>query len=61
MDKLIHEKAYVVPVFEIGADEKLNPYSLFNYLQDIASEHAEKLGFGKDDLMKKNKFWVFQG
>jgi medium-chain acyl-[acyl-carrier-protein] hydrolase len=53
-----YQKEYKVPVYEIGADGKINPYSLFNYFQDIASEQAEKLGFGKDDLMKDNHFWV---
>jgi acyl-ACP thioesterase len=27
-------------------------------MQDIASEHAIKLGFGRDDLMRGNRFWV---
>ncbi len=31
---------------------------LFNYMQDIASDHAVKLGFGRDDLMRDNRFWV---
>ena len=52
------EKEYRVHVYETGPDGKLNLFSLFNYLQDIASEHAVKLGFGRDDLMKQNHFWV---
>jgi len=27
-------------------------------MQDAASEHAVKLGYGRDDLLKKNNFWV---
>jgi acyl-ACP thioesterase len=27
-------------------------------MQDIASEHAIRLGFGRDDLMRDNRFWV---
>jgi acyl-ACP thioesterase len=27
-------------------------------MQDIASDHAIKLGFGRDDLMRDNRFWV---
>jgi acyl-ACP thioesterase len=53
-----YQKEYKIPVYEIGANGKINPYSLFNYFQDIASEQAEKLGFGKEDLMKDNHFWV---
>jgi medium-chain acyl-[acyl-carrier-protein] hydrolase len=52
------EKEYTVHVYETGPDGRLNIYSLFNYMQDIASEHAIRLGFGRDDLMKNNHFWV---
>ena len=58
MDPLQFEKEYTVHVYETGPDGKLNLFSLFNYMQDIASDHAVKLGFGRDDLMKDNRFWV---
>jgi medium-chain acyl-[acyl-carrier-protein] hydrolase len=58
MELLQFEKEYRVHVYETGPDGKLNLYSLFNYLQDIASDHAVKLGFGRDDLMRDNRFWV---
>jgi medium-chain acyl-[acyl-carrier-protein] hydrolase len=58
MDLLQFEKDYNVHVYETGPDGKLNLYSLFNYMQDIASDHAVKLGFGRDDLMRDNRFWV---
>ncbi len=58
MDSLSYEKEYRVHVYETGPDGKLNSYSLFNYLQDIASDHAERLGFGREDLSRDNRFWV---
>jgi medium-chain acyl-[acyl-carrier-protein] hydrolase len=58
MESLQYEKEYRVHVYETGPDAKLNLYSLFNYFQDIASDHAVKLGFGRDDLMRNNRFWV---
>jgi medium-chain acyl-[acyl-carrier-protein] hydrolase len=58
MESLQFEKKYRVHVYETGPDGRLNLYSLFNYFQDIASEHAVRLGFGRDDLMKTNRFWV---
>jgi medium-chain acyl-[acyl-carrier-protein] hydrolase len=58
MDLLQFEKEYRIHVYETGPDGRLNLYSLFNYLQDIASDHAVKLGFGRDDLMRDNRFWV---
>ena len=58
MESLHFEKEYRIHVYETGPDGKLNLYSLFNYMQDIASDHAVKLGFGRDDLMRYNHFWV---
>jgi acyl-ACP thioesterase len=58
MESFQFEKEYKIPVYDTGPDGKLSLYSLFNYLQDIASEHAVKLKFGRDDLMKENRFWV---
>ena len=58
MELLQFEKEYRIHVYETGPDGKLNLYSLFNYMQDIASDHAIKLGFGRDDLMRDNRFWV---
>jgi medium-chain acyl-[acyl-carrier-protein] hydrolase len=52
------EKEYHVHVYETGPDGKIHLYSLFNYMQDIASDQAIRLGFGRDDLMKGNRFWV---
>jgi medium-chain acyl-[acyl-carrier-protein] hydrolase len=51
-------KEYLVHVYETGPEGRVNLWSLFNYMQDIASEHAVKLGFGRDDLLKRNQFWV---
>jgi medium-chain acyl-[acyl-carrier-protein] hydrolase len=58
MDLMQYEKKYMVHVYETGPGGKLNLSSLFNYLQDIASDHAIRLGFGRDDLMRENRFWV---
>jgi medium-chain acyl-[acyl-carrier-protein] hydrolase len=58
MDLLQFEKEYRIHVYETGPDGKLNLYSLFNYMQDIASDHAIRLGFGRDDLLRDNRFWV---
>lgn len=58
MELLTLEKEYPVHVYDTGPDGKASLYSLLNFMQDIASEHAVKLGFGRDDLMKHNHFWV---
>jgi medium-chain acyl-[acyl-carrier-protein] hydrolase len=58
MGQSLFEKEYKIPVYDTGPDGRLSLYSLFNYLQDVASEHAVRLKFGRDDLMKENRFWV---
>jgi medium-chain acyl-[acyl-carrier-protein] hydrolase len=58
MEPFQFEKEYKIPVYDTGPDGKLNLYSLLNYLQDTASAHAVRLNFGRDDLMKANRFWV---
>jgi len=58
MDLLQFEKEYKIHVYETGPDGRLSLYSLFDFLQDIAGEHAVKLGFGRDDLLRENHFWV---
>lgn len=52
------EKNYTVHVYETGPDGSLSLSSLFDYLQDIASDHAVQLGYGRDDLIRNNCFWV---
>jgi medium-chain acyl-[acyl-carrier-protein] hydrolase len=52
------EKEFAVHVYETGPDGKLALHSLFDYFQDIASDHAVKLGYGRDELLKNNNFWV---
>lgn len=52
------EKEYQVHVYETGPDGKLSLHSLFDFFQDIASDHAVRLGYGRDDLLKNNNFWV---
>ncbi len=42
---------------EMDHNFALKPYSLLNFLQDIASENAEKHGFGYSYIVKKNYAW----
>lgn len=52
------EREFRIHVYETFVDEKANICALFNYMQDIAAEHAIRMGYGRDDLMKDNNFWV---
>ena len=58
MEKIQFIKDYPVHVYETGPDGRITLHALCNFLQDIASDHAEKLGFGKEDLRNENQFWV---
>ena len=42
---------------EMDHNFSLKPYSLFNFLQDIASKSAEELGFGYSFISKRNLAW----
>lgn len=51
-------KEFPIHVYETDPDGKLSLYSLFDYYQDIASDHAVILGYGREELMRDNNFWV---
>jgi medium-chain acyl-[acyl-carrier-protein] hydrolase len=57
----ILEKTYIKS-FPVGYPQMeptlaVKPSALFNFLQDMASEHAEKIGFGYAELCAKNQAW----
>ncbi len=54
----IYKKQHKISVHEFDFNNKLKVNSLFNYIQDIAAEHAEKLQVGRKDLEKHDIFWV---
>ena len=53
-----HTHNLSVHSYEIDFNGRLNIFSLFNYFQEIAWEHAGNLHFGLEDLSKRNLFWV---
>lgn len=38
--------------------DKLSPWGIFDFLQDIAGKHVEKLGYGYQKLIDKNMTWI---
>jgi len=58
MTDYLFEKAYRVNSYETDASGKLCVPGLFNYLQDIASDHATILKLGREHLLKDKLFWV---
>jgi acyl-ACP thioesterase len=47
-----------VTVGDTDFTRHLKPSAIMGYCQDIATEHAEMLGFGYNDLAQKNLAWV---
>lgn len=47
-----------VPAYETGPDNKMHCHWLMCRIQEAATAHADSLGFGIEDLAKKDCFWV---
>lgn len=54
---LTTEKLINITYSEMDYNLVLKPSVLFNYLQDLASENAENLGFGYSATYPKNLGW----
>ena len=54
----IKEAKFTVRTYECQPDGSIRIPSLMQYLQEIASVHAEQLGFGRDWLNEINSYWV---
>jgi medium-chain acyl-[acyl-carrier-protein] hydrolase len=56
--QMIYEIKRTVRYAETGIAGKLKPVSIFNYFQDIASEHTAEMGVSAWDLLPKGLAWV---
>lgn len=54
----IYRKDFAVQVSDVDFGRKLKLSTLFTYFQDMATEHAENIGVGRDILQKDNLIWV---
>lgn len=53
------EKKVLIESTMVDQDQKLKLSSLFGLFQDIATEDAEKIGYGHDVTTDAGKLWVF--
>lgn len=53
-----HKKSYIISSFEVDFKQKLRIHSLFNLFQDLADEHAEKLGLSYTFCSQNGLGWV---
>jgi len=52
-----YSQDFIVKYTEMDHNLVLKPFSLLNYLQDLASQNAEDLGFGYSFICEKNLAW----
>ncbi len=55
---MVYEKKIEVQYAETGVEGRLKPVMIFNYLQDVASDHATVMGISALDMLAKNLAWV---
>jgi medium-chain acyl-[acyl-carrier-protein] hydrolase len=55
---IIHESRFQVRYAETGVDGRIKPVTLFNYLQDAASDHTALLRVSALDLLPLGLAWV---
>ena len=53
-----HKKSYLISSFQVDIKQKLRIHSLFNLFQDLADEHAEKIGVGYTYCAQHGIGWV---
>ena len=58
MQECITDEVLNLKYSELDFDKRLKPFSLLNFFQDIASDNAEKFGFGYSAIYPKNLMWV---
>lgn len=56
--KAIFECPLRVQAHDADSTGRLKVNSMFNYIQDMASAHAEGLGVGLGDVLSRGMFWV---
>ncbi len=54
----VWEEIFEVKSYEVDNQGYLKIYSLFNYLQETAGNHAQHLGWGYEAMIERNLFWV---
>ncbi len=52
------EQRFHVRSYEVDMLHSIMPSSLLNYMQEVASNHAENLGFGYQAMLDQKRAWV---
>ena len=54
----IRKEAYQVRSYEVDCHHRLSILSIFNFMQEAASRHAEALGVSIQQLLSENFTWL---
>jgi len=54
----IRKEAYQVRSYEVDCHHRLSVLSIFNFMQEAASRHAEELGVSIQQLLSENYTWL---
>ena len=52
------EKEFFIHTSMVGKNDYIRPAAILDLFQDMASLHANELGVGFDDIVKKNYYWI---
>lgn len=58
MSYLNYQRSFTVAVSDADCKGRLKPSAILQYLQDVATDHAEILGVGFGAMFAKNMIWV---
>jgi acyl-ACP thioesterase len=58
MTQKYFEEFYEIRTYECDYKGRVSPLSVFDFMQDLASKHADMLGFSVQALMLKKMTWV---
>lgn len=58
MKAFVFREKYSVYSYEVDTNANAPITALANYIQDTAAKHAEVLGWGFEEMMKKHQYWV---
>lgn len=55
---LVHKQSFTIRSYDVDFQRRLRPDVLCSYLQEVASEHALRLGVGYQQLEAQQMLWV---
>ncbi|MDR0411780.1 MAG: acyl-ACP thioesterase [Treponema sp.] len=54
----IEQKTFIVAFTDVDQSDRLKLSAVFDYFQDIATSHAEKLGVGRTSMAQTGEVWI---